>query len=543
MGISRFDSSLALIFKNLNNKDEETAKNNLNIYKTTMLTNFKGYFNNFKAYMKRIYEKDDIGTSAQVEIERIIDRVREDERLNKLVNSLSNTNTSFEEINNKWEEIKLDMKKRIDEILKEESERKQILELLEKIRKRYEQFSKKLANSPISISTDNEHLQSLSKGIDAEHEITLDTIKNIKENFNKFNTTTISWDGSFGHCVNSDGSINMTQAKQAYEYAKSDGKQVRMLGVVYHSSKPNIDMSKMDGASLKKLFNNYLTELAKNCPEIDCFDILNEIAYDKGMHEFVDGKAKPLSKDGVNLEPSFWEDKLGENYYIDLLVMAREHFPNAKFIYNDFGQENLDKANEMFKVVENIQKYEKDNNIKLLDGIGLQCRLNSQMNTETFAKNMQQVIDKASEMGLEVQITEADVSKITKVDGKIISDDEATVNQEQENVYQAIVDLAKDNPDVVTGVTFGDIADFSSYSKYDPKYKSQPNPDPTLFNLEGNAKYFTGRILNELNTLVNTEVTKTEGLTYTYNPTSYQNNSNAGGSNSGGGPTNPGSNI
>ena len=166
------------------------------------------------------------------------------------------------------------------------------------------------------------------------------------------------------------------------------------------------------------------------------------------------------------------------------MQIARKYFPNTKFIYNDFAHENTEKAENIFKIVQKIQDYEKENGVKILDGIGMQCRLDS---NNTKLDNLEKVIDRAEALGLIVQITELDVVKMSKDDnGNLLS--ESKESKRQEDVYSKIHEIAFAKRDVVESITYGDMTDKLSWSATTDRYIDEPDPSPTVYNNDGEPK-------------------------------------------------------
>ena len=138
----------------------------------------------------------------------------------------------------------------------------------------------------------------------------------------------------------------------------------------------------------------------------------------------------------------------------------------------------------IFKIIKNIQAYERATGKKLLNGIGLQCRLDS---NNTKIENLQIVIDRARELGLKVQITELDVVKMSVDDNNNpVLDTQATSAQAE--IYKQVVELAYKNSDVVEGITYGDMSDKLSWSSTTDRYIGQKSPSPTIYDENSNPK-------------------------------------------------------
>ncbi len=350
---------------------------------------------------------------------------------------------------------------------------KQEIEILKEI---HSNFSKQKSSNHY----DRQKELLAGKKISAPTQLTIQDIENLHINLQNYKSLTINWEMSFHHCVLGVDKYRMQEAEQCYQYCKTHNKKMRALGMVYPTSSPTFDVSNLSKADVVKLFDGYMKTLSQTCPEIDCMDILNELSFDFNQA----GKQGKYPADSPLLNNCFWQEKLGEHYYVALLDIARKYFPHSEFIYNDFGHENLEKAENIFKIIKNIQAYERATGKKLLDGIGLQCRLDS---NNTKIENLQIVIDRARELGLKVQITELDVVKMSVDDGNNLISDAQSANAQAE-IYKKVVELAYKNSDVVESVTYGDMSDKLSWSASTDRYIGQKSPSPTIYDENGNPK-------------------------------------------------------
>ena len=75
---------------------------------------------------------------------------------------------------------------------------------------------------------------------------------------------------------------------------------------------------------------------------------------------------------------SFWNNAIGKNpanddeYFIDVLKILKKYFPQTDLVYNEYNEYNIKKCNKICKIIRYIKKIEKRDNIKLIDGLGLQ---------------------------------------------------------------------------------------------------------------------------------------------------------------------------
>lgn len=96
-------------------------------------------------------------------------------------------------------------------------------------------------------------------------------------------------------------------------------------------------------------------------------DLDNDIAFK--VKEFNDSKFLRTE--------SFWYQNINDNplngdkYFIDVLKIIRNYFPNTKLIYEDYNEFLEDKTESIIKTLELIENVEKRDNINLIDYMGL----------------------------------------------------------------------------------------------------------------------------------------------------------------------------
>lgn len=328
----------------------------------------------------------------------------------------------------------------------------------------------------------------LQKGkIDHVQDLTMQDIANIDRSLQHFDSVTINWNMAMRHCVQSDGQIRTDEAKKCYDFCKENGLKIRALGIVYPSEMPEIDLQSMSGDEILQLFENYMSELSSACPEIECMDVLNEMS----SLSVLDG-AENKSGEPV-LNNCIFNEKLGDDYYIKMMEIARKHFPNTKMLYNGVGHDDPKMIKNIFKIVDKIQEHERKTGVKLLDGIGMQCRMDS---NNKKVDNIQLTIDETRKRGLVVQVTEMDVVQCLKdEEGNELSLEEA--EKRQADIYRQLHHIIFKNRDVVEGVTYGDMSDKLSWSKTQDRYMGEKNASPTIYDETGMPKQFIVDAINE----------------------------------------------
>ena len=317
-----------------------------------------------------------------------------------------------------------------------ETDKKEMLEkqVSDYIPKMKEEFRKYLEMQTNDTNLINYGMQSLFLGYES---LSYETIKNLKEIFdNDLNMVQCESEGKLKMTLpgnqtifDSNGNINpylkfdFSKIKIIYDYAKQNGKQIKHHELLWHNSVPeNLknEIEKINGLSISetekqsikrnmclKFYETYFKQLSnffiENGYDIRQIDVLNEIANDK--------------KDGAVLRESFWSQNIGSNpqngdaYFIDILRMAKQYFPNSELIYNDYNEFVGYKCDRMCEIIKYIQTIEKRDNVKLIDGLGLQSHYRDfvpELGRNLTEEDIMETSIKFMKLGIPLYLTEFD---------------------------------------------------------------------------------------------------------------------------------------
>lgn len=241
---------------------------------------------------------------------------------------------------------------------------------------------------------------------------------------------------------------NWDPADKIVAFAISKNMKVRGHTLVWHQNLPEWLIKDGDNIASKELLFRRLDEHIKTVvghfkTSVYCWDVVNEAISDKPNEIF---------RANDTLFAIAGED------YVDMSFrMAHKYNPAAKLFYNDYRFSSPEKRKKIF----NLLKKLKDRGVPI-DGVGFQCHLVPNEVTESY---MQETIDMFSQLGLEIQITELDVSVYNyrnklHPDSKI-EDDEYSESRKsiQEEMYKMLFRVFRKNKDKITGVTFWGSAD------------------------------------------------------------------------------------
>jgi len=202
-----------------------------------------------------------------------------------------------------------------------------------------------------------------------------------------------------------------------------------------------------------------------------CWDVVNE--------------AIGNDKDKFYREDIDWFRICGPEYIEKAFLYAREADPEVKLFYNDYNLIDPVKAQKVYQMVKDFQ----DRGIPI-DGIGMQGHWTLEdVNAENLAKS----IDLFASLGLEVQITELDISiypfyhNIPRHElPQEVREFTEELEMKQAEKYREVFKVLREKSDKVTSVTFWGVADNKTWlSNYFVKGRTD---HPLLFDSEYQPK-------------------------------------------------------
>ncbi len=194
-----------------------------------------------------------------------------------------------------------------------------------------------------------------------------------------------------------------------------------------------------------------------------------------GMFYAWDVVNEAFTDDGEGLRNSNWYKILGEDFLIQAFRFARKYASaDTKLCYNDFNTYiNHDDKIKTTRICELVKKLQAEN---LIDGVGMQAHLDVSFPTaEDFVKT----VNIFSDLGVEVQITELDVTTT--------SGDAGLKKQAEymDSIFEQIVKNDRDGTCNITSITIWGIADtFSWRSSQRPLlFDGVLKPKPAYFSI------------------------------------------------------------
>jgi endo-1,4-beta-xylanase len=246
----------------------------------------------------------------------------------------------------------------------------------------------------------------------------------------------------------SQGSFNYTNGDKILNQGIAMGAKIRGHALLWHSQQPGWAQS-LSGTALRNAAINHVTQVATHYRgKIYAWDVVNEAFADGGSGARRDSNLQRTGNDWI--EAAF--------------RAARAADPNAKLCYNDY---NTDGVNAKSTAVYNMVRDFKSRGVPI-DCVGFQSHLGTGIPGD-YQANLQRF----SDLGVEVQITELDVAQ----------------GGNQANIYatvtKACLAVAR-----CGGITVWGIRDSDSW---------RTGENPLLFDASGNKKAAYTSVLNALN--------------------------------------------
>ena len=204
--------------------------------------------------------------------------------------------------------------------------------------------------------------------------------------------------------------LNFDQADPILKFAEDNGIQMRGHTLCWYSQVPDWffkagwsddkDAVNVTRDVMLKRLENYIKEVMDYCNTnypgvIYCWDVANEAI-------------EPADGNELGLRKCLWYDTVGNDFVERAFEYARKYAaPDQKLFYNDYNCYDTNKRGYIIDLVKRIQA---EGNI---DGVGMQSHISM---TYPTLDQYEDTILKFSRLGLEVQITELDVSLDSNTD-------------------------------------------------------------------------------------------------------------------------------
>jgi endo-1,4-beta-xylanase len=228
------------------------------------------------------------------------------------------------------------------------------------------------------------------------------------------------------------GQLDYSSADELVRFARAHGQRVRGHTLVWTDQLPGwLTSGSFTSVQLEQMLHQHITEEVSHFRgEVAQWDVVNEALDDDG-----------------SLRDTMWLRALGPGYIADAFRWAHEADPDAELFYNDFGIEGPGHKSDAVRALVRQLRAE---GVRI-DGVGIQSHLALSLPIPT---TMPENLRRFSDMGLETEITEADVRIPLPVDASRLA--------AQAGVYGLLIDACLATPRC-TGMTVWGFSDHHSW--------------------------------------------------------------------------------
>ena len=236
-------------------------------------------------------------------------------------------------------------------------------------------------------------------------------------------------------------------------FGQHHGLRVRGHNLCWHNQAPRWMFVDSSGKTVTKevlfqrLKDHITTVVNRYKGKLYAWDVVNEAVSDKP---------------GEYLRNSQWLSICGEDFIAKAFEYAHAADPNAVLFYNDYNVINASKRDKIYKLVKSL----KDAGVPI-GGIGIQAHWAV---NEPSREQLDSTIKKFTDLGLQIQITELDISVYPKehmARTRKPEDADTAFTNEKENEqtaeYKMCFEVFRKYKKFISGVTFWNISDKSSW--------------------------------------------------------------------------------
>ncbi len=259
----------------------------------------------------------------------------------------------------------------------------------------------------------------------------------------------------------SSSRVDYSGADAVVDFAEAHGMMVRGHALIWHEAAPDWFFhdsgSRADPETIRRRLRDHITEtVTRYRGRVYAWDVVNE----------------GVSDSAGFLRDTIWLDALGPQYIADAFRWAHAADPDARLFYNDYSAIDPGKRERIVRLVNELRA-----DGVPIHGVGIQGHWTL---TWPPVSMIRDAIERYADLGLEVEITELDISFYDWEDRTTrypaLTD---TMERRQAARYAEIFRVFREYSDVITNVTFWGVADDVSWLNYIP-VQGRPNY-PLLF--------------------------------------------------------------
>lgn len=293
-----------------------------------------------------------------------------------------------------------------------------------------------------------------------------------------FNSITPENDMKFERIHPEEGRYDFDKVDKMREFAIQNNMMMRGHTFVWHNQTPQWVFKEKDKDAPRELVIERLKEHIKTL----C-NRYNDIVYAWDVvNEAVEDKTEKLLRD------SPWRQTIGDDYIEIAFKIAKEYVKGGKLFYNDYNNEMPYKLEKTYKLLKDLIGKGTP-----IDGIGIQAHWN--IWDKNLIENLKKAIETYAQLGLEIQITELDISVFEFEDRrKDLTEPTDQMMELQAEVYEKVFEVFREYKDNITSVTLWGISDRHTWKDNFPVIGRKDWP--LLFDIKGEPKKAFYRIIN-----------------------------------------------
>lgn len=292
-----------------------------------------------------------------------------------------------------------------------------------------------------------------------------------------FNSITPENEMKFESLHPSEDTYTFEQADEIASFAKAHGMKLRGHTLVWHNQTSDWLFQSSRGGTidaetlLDRMKSHIGTVVKRYKDSIYAWDVVNEVIADEGAEL---------------LRQSKWLDIAGEGFIAKAFEYAHDADPKAVLFYNDYNESHPVKREKIYKLVKGLV----DRGVPI-HGVGLQAHWNI---TNPGLDDIRSAIERYASLGLQLQITEMDVSVFEHDDRRTdLTEPTEQMKELLTERYERFFRLFREYKQHISAVTFWGAADDYTWLDYFP-VRSRKNW-PLLFDEQQQPKEAFWRVV------------------------------------------------
>lgn len=221
-----------------------------------------------------------------------------------------------------------------------------------------------------------------------------------------FNQVTPENAGKWGSVEGTRNQMNWTELDSAYVLAKTKGYPFKMHTLIWGQQQP-IWIENLPAAEQLAEINEWFAAVAQRYPDLDQIEVVNEATNDLPLNGATgnNGPNTPGSGAGNYYEALGGAGTTGWDWVIKSFQLARQYFPKAQLLINDYGVISSTNSTQRYLGIINLLKER-----NLVDGVGIQGHAFETRNVP--AATLQANLDVLASAGKPLYITELDIDGV-----------------------------------------------------------------------------------------------------------------------------------